>query len=248
MPLWKIPQSELMLVEKDIHIWQADLDLTIIDIQKLYRTLSIDERVRAERFRFEKDRRRFIARRGILRTILGSYLAVKAGELPLCQRKNGKPEIADRFGEGTLHFNLSHSNGIALFAFARDSEVGVDIEYKRDIPEMEQIVERFFSKRENEVFRSLSACQKRDAFFNCWTCKEAFVKALGEGLSWPLDKFEVSLVPGEPAKLVRVEGDSREASHWSIQDLSPAPNHAGAFAAKKNMFEMKYWQWAMNLN
>ena len=108
---------------------------------------------------------------------------------------------------------------------------------------MEQIAERLFSVKENEVFRSLPKSQKRGAFFKGWTCKEAFIKALGDGLFQPLEKFDVSLAPGEPASLLRIKDDSREASRWMIQDLKPAPNYAAAFAVKSHMFETKCWQW-----
>jgi 4'-phosphopantetheinyl transferase len=119
----------------------------------------------------------------------------------------------------------------------------VDIEHIRDTPEMEQIVERFFSIKENEVFRSLPESRKREAFFNGWTCKEAFVKALGDGLSRPLDEFDVSLIPGESAERSGIEGGSGEASQWSIQNLKPAPDYVGAFAVKSHSFEIKRWRW-----
>jgi 4'-phosphopantetheinyl transferase len=199
--------------------------------------------MRAGRFHFQKDRRRFIIRHGMLRMILGRYLGVNASELRFSHGENGKPAITEKPGNGTIHFNLSHSNGVALFAFTRDREIGVDIEYIHHISDMEQIAERFFSKNENEVFRSLPQNQKREAFFIGWTCKEAFVKALGDGLSWPLNKFDVSLVPGEPANLLRIEGDSIERSRWSIKNLNPAPDYVGAFAVKSRIAEIKCWRW-----
>lgn len=244
-PLFKLPPIDLKLTSDEIHIWFAVLGQSVSRLHKFIQTLSIEERIRAEHFYFERDRRSFIVRRGILRTILGFYLNVEPSQLLFRYGQNGKPELADTFGNETVHFNLSHSDGVALFAFARDREIGVDIEYIHDISEMEQIAERFFSIKENDVLRSLPKSQKREAFFKGWTCKEAFVKVLGDGLSRPLDKFDVSLVPGEPAKLLRIEGDSREASRWSIQDLKPALNYVGAFAVKSHIFEVKHWQWEM---
>jgi len=243
IPLWKIRQSKLTLGEKDIHIWQAELDLPILGFQKLYQTLSIDERVRAERFHFEKDRKCFIARHGILRTILGCYLNVEPSRLQFCYGKYGKPELADTFGEGPILFNMSDSEGLALYAFTRSQEIGVDIEHIRDIPEMDQITERFFSERENAVFRSLPESKKKEAFFNCWVRKEAFIKAIGAGLHCPLDKFEVSLVPGDPANLPSIQEDSRVAFRWSMQELKPRSGFAAAFAIEDRSRQLHCWQW-----
>jgi 4'-phosphopantetheinyl transferase len=199
--------------------------------------------MRAERFHFEHDRKRFIVARGILRTILGWYLGVEHSRLQFCYRKNGKPALADTFGKGRIHFNLSHSEGLALYAFTRDREIGVDIEYIHDLSEMDQIAERFFSTGENNVFRELPESKKKEAFFRCWTCKEAFIKAIGDGLSHPLDKFDVSSVPGEPARLLGIEGDAKAASRWTIQELKPASGFAAAFAAEGRRWRLRCWQW-----
>jgi 4'-phosphopantetheinyl transferase len=236
---WKIPLQDLQLSKGDIHIWRADLDLPIIGFQKLYQTLSIDERVRAGRFHFEKDRRRFIVGRGTQRTILGCYLNVEPSWLQFCYGKNGKPALADSFGRGAIFFNMSASEGLALYAFTRDHEIGVDIEHIRDIPEMDQIAERFFSARENGVFRSLPESKKREAFFNCWTRKEAFIKAKGEGLGLGLDQFEVSLAPGDRAALLRTNGDRQEASRWSLRELDPGPGFAAALAVQGHDWQFK---------
>lgn len=240
---WKTPTEGLSLSEKDVHIWGAALDLPSSSVQELKEKLSIGERIKAERLRFERDRRRFIVARGILRLMLGCYLSIEPGAVRFCYGRNGKPRLADTFGNGTIHFNQSHSEGLALYGFTRDREIGVDIEHVREFPEMEQVAEQVFSVRENSVFRALPKSYKKEAFFQIWTRKEAFIKGTGDGLSLPLDKFEVSLVPGEPASLLRIEDDSREASRWFIQGLKPAPNYVGAFAVKTDMFETKCWRW-----
>jgi 4'-phosphopantetheinyl transferase len=224
------------LTSDEIHIWCASLEQPVSRFQRL---LSTDEIIRSERFHFEEDRRRFIVRHGILRTLLGCYLGVEPSRLQFCCGKNEKPKLTDEFSRGNLRFNLSHSGGLALYAFTCGREIGVDIERVRDIPEMEQIAERFFSIREHAVFRALPESEKKEAFFNCWTRKEAFIKATGDGLSWPLDRFDVSLVPGEPARLLKIEGDSRAASRWSIQDLKPASGFAAALAVKDAAFQIK---------
>ena len=189
--------------------------------------------MRADRFCFDKDRKKFIVRVGILRTILGRYVGVEPNALRFIYGKRGKPMLADLFLNGSIHFSMSHSEGLALYAFTCDHEMGVDTEFIRDIPEMDQIAERFFSARENAVFRSLPASKKREAFFNYWTRKEAFIKAVGEGLYLPLDAFDVSLVPGKPARLLRTDENLGIASRWFIQELKPAPGFAGALALER---------------
>jgi 4'-phosphopantetheinyl transferase len=240
---WNRPSPALEFSKGDIHVWRADLDLPIIDFQTLYQTLSIDERVRAERFYFEKDRRRFIVGRGMLRIISGCYVNVEPRRLQFCYGKNGKPALADTFGKGVVLFNMSDSEGLALYAFTRNHEIGVDIERIRDIPEMDQIVEGFFSARENAVFRSLPESKKREAFFNCWTRKEAFMKAKGEGLGYGLDQFEVSLAPGERAALLSTHGDPQEASRWSLRELHPGPGFTAALAVQGHCWQLKFSQW-----
>jgi 4'-phosphopantetheinyl transferase len=239
--------SQLLVKElttDEIHIWCASLEQPASRFQRLTQLLSMDERIMAKRFHFERDRKRFIARRGILRTILGAYLGMEPSQIQFCYVKNGKPALSDTFGKGKICFNSSHSEGLALYAFTHDCEIGVDIECIRDIPEMEQIAERFFSARENAVLRALPQSKKKEAFFNCWTRKEAFIKAIGDGLSWPLDEFDVSLVPGEPARLLRIEGDSEAVSPWSIQELKPAFGFAAAFAARGRIGQIHLQQWS----
>lgn len=227
----------------EVHIWCTSLDQPEPRFHILSQTLSVDDRIRAERFYFEKDRKHFVIRRGILRTILGCYLGVEPSRLQFCYGKNGKPALANAFDEGTIHFNMSDSEGLALYAFTRDREIGVDIEHIHDIAGMEQIAQQFFSVRENAAFRALPESTKKEAFFNCWTRKEAFIKAIGDGLYCPLDKFDVSLVPGEPARLLSIEGDARVASWWSIQDLKPASGFAAAFAVEGRSWQVNCWQW-----
>jgi 4'-phosphopantetheinyl transferase len=142
-----------------------------------------------------------------------------------------------------IRFNLSHSEGIALYAFSKDHEVGVDIERIHDIPEMDLIAAQVFSEWENRVFRKLSKNEKKQAFFECWTRKEAFIKAVGEGLSLSLDKFDVSLGPGESARLLKIQHESKEASRWCLRQISPAPGFAAALAVRKHGLQLNCWQY-----
>jgi 4'-phosphopantetheinyl transferase len=229
------------LVGDEIHVWCASLDRPVSGFQRL---LSEDERTRAERYHFEEDRRRFIVRRGILRTLLSGYLGIEPYQVKFCYGKNGKPGVPDIFGKTKVQFNLSRSEGLVLYAFTRNHEIGVDIEYVREIPGIGRIAKRFFSARENSIFQSLPESQKKEAFFNCWTRKEAFIKAIGDGLLHPLDSFDVSLVPGEPARLIGIKGDFREASRWSLRDLQPAVGFSAALAVKGPIEQVYYQQWS----
>lgn len=241
---WKTASEGLSLSKKDIHLWRADLNLPDRSIQELSRIISTAERMRAERFHFERDRRKFAIGVGILRRILSHYVGVEPKELRFIHGKGGKPMLDGVSANRYIHFNMSHSEDLALYGFTRDREIGVDIEFVRDIPEMDDIAEQFFSKKENEVFRSLPERKKKEAFFGCWTRKEAFIKAIGDGLYHPLDNFDVGLKPGESAKLVGMGGDSKRASRWLIQDLKPAPGFIGAFAVEGRDWRLHYWQWS----
>jgi 4'-phosphopantetheinyl transferase len=240
---FSLPPLDLKLSNDEIHIWCASLDQPTSLIEKLVCTLSIDERTRAGRFYFEKDRKRFVVRHGILRMILGYYLGVEASELQFCYGRNGKPRLADTFGNGAILFSMSSSEGLALYGFTRNREIGVDVECVRDIPEMDQIIELIFSARETQVYRALPKHLKREAFFACWTRKEAFVKATGDGLSKPLDKFELTVNPGEPATLLEIDGDSRSACRWSIHDSKPASGFAAAIVAEGRNWGLNCWKW-----
>jgi 4'-phosphopantetheinyl transferase len=239
----QVSPVRLELNQKEVHLWWAWLKRPDAQVQRLIATLSADELIRADRFRFERDRQRFIVRRGLLRTILGCYLGIAPDRVLIAYGYYGKPTLADNHSRSTLCFNLSHSNGLALYAVTSKREIGVDIEWIRAIPEAEQIAEQFYSVSESAAFRALSAEKKQEAFFNCWTRKEAYIKARGEGLSIPLSQFEVSLIPGEPASLLNVEQHPEEVSRWSLHALSPAPGYIAALAieGKRVLITCKQW-------
>ena len=164
-PLFNNPPLDLELKSDEIHVWRASLDQSVSQFHRLRQILSMDERMRAERFHFEQDRKRFIVGRGILRTILGRYLNMEPYRLQFCYGKHGKPALADTFPKGTIRFNVSHCEALALYAFTRSCEIGVDIEYIRDISQIDEIAEQFFSARENAIFRALPRHMKKEAFF-----------------------------------------------------------------------------------
>jgi 4'-phosphopantetheinyl transferase len=229
-------------------VWRASLDLDAARIQDLHCTLTPDEQERADRFHFQKDRDHYIVARGTLRAILGRYLVVEPSALRFCYSSYGKPALAETFGGNELSFNLAHSHQLALYAVTRRREIGVDLEYVRADFADEGIAERFFSPREVAALRTVPQNLRKEAFFNCWTRKEAYVKAIGEGLSMPLDQFDVSLAPGEPALLMSTRKDPQEAARWSLQALFPGSGYVAALAVEGHSWQLKCWQWLAHLN
>jgi len=241
-PLWSRPPLSPRLSNDEVHVWIAHLDLPAASLQKLQDTLSAGEKDRAERFRFPRDRQCYVAAHGLLRTILGRYVDVEPRQLRFCRGDHGKPFLAPVPGSDAVRFNVSDSGDLALFAVTREREVGVDLERVRPLTEVHEIARAFFSDKEYAVFCTLSADQKQEAFFACWTRKEAYLKARGVGLFLPFDQFDVSLLPGEPAALLGTRGDPREASRWSLRELRPGPGYAAALAAAGHGWELKCWQ------
>jgi 4'-phosphopantetheinyl transferase len=232
------------LPENEVHVWRATLDVASTDLERLRATLSSDEQARAARFHFPKDQHHFIAARGTLRTILARYFNRAPAQIEFRYSPHGKPELARGSEAERLRFNLSHSQGLALYAITRDHAIGVDLESVQANRDWEQIAARHFAPRELEALRLVPAASRAAAFLNCWTRKEAFVKARGEGLSLPLDQFEVSLAPGEPARLLSTSGDPLEAARWSIRELDPDPGYIGAVAVRALGWELKLWEFA----
>lgn len=220
------------LLRDEVHVWRAPLPAPAADIPRLSPLLSPDEKERAQRFRLEKHRDDFIFTRGTLRTLLASYLGVSPADLRFAYSAHGKPSLACPQTATALAFNLSHTEGMVVFAFARDRKLGIDVERVRSDFEVESIAERFFSLAELLALRSVPAEHRHETFFRCWTCKEAYIKALGEGLSHPLHQFDVSVSPGEPAALLHTRPDATEAQRWRLQDVPVPPGHVAALAVE----------------
>lgn len=235
--------DDVSLRPDEVHVWLASLDLPGSKVVTFKRTLADEEIKRAERFHFDKDRDRFIVARGLLRKILGCYARKEPGGLQFRYSAYGKPELTDEADGQNVCFNVSHSHGLALYAVTHNRGIGVDIELIRPDFADEKIAERFFSTGEVATLRSLPKEVQPRAFFNCWTRKEAYLKALGDGLSRPLGDFEVSLVPGEPAKLLRVGWDPAEIQRWSLRELEPAFGYVGAIAVEGQDCRIVYRQW-----
>ncbi|HEX8557463.1 MAG TPA: 4'-phosphopantetheinyl transferase superfamily protein [Pyrinomonadaceae bacterium] len=223
----------------EVHVWRVTpLTRPADEVAALRALLSEDEAARADRFRFERHRGHFIVARAALRRILGRYLGSPGRLLRFGYNEYGKPSLA----HPTLRFNLSHAGEVALLAVTSGREVGVDVEAIRDDVEGEKLAEHFFSPGEVETLMSLPEAARARAFFDCWTRKEAFIKALGSGLSHPLDAFDVSLAPGEPAALLRTRADSREAARWTLRELEPGEGYAAAVAVEGGGWELRCWE------
>lgn len=197
--------------------------------------LSEAERQRASRFACARDRRRFTVARSRLRRLLGVRLDARPDSVELVYGGRGKPALARRFADSGLRFNVSHAGDVAAYAFSTRREIGIDIEAVRAIREADDIAARFFSHRENEAYLALDPSDKALGFFSCWTRKEAFVKALGDGLYHPLHSFDVSLAPREPAKIQRVENTPGDLCGWTLHSFLPAPGMIGAIVVQEGV-------------
>lgn len=240
---WLLAPPNLTLSSDEVHVLRASLDVPTSRVQSMQQTLSANELSRAGRFYFRKDRQRYIVTRGLLRTILSRYLDTEPNQLRFCYGDHGKPTLVATSGQRALSFNLSHSGGLALYAVTCGREIGIDLERVRVDFDYEQIAARFFSPPENAVLGGLPSKIKPEAFFNCWTRKEAYIKARGEGLSLPLDQFDVSVAPAEPAALLNTRGDPHETFRWSLHELKPAPGHVAALAVEGHGWQLASWQW-----
>jgi 4'-phosphopantetheinyl transferase len=219
----------LQLTSVDVHLWQAGLDKRLADCVE--RHLSADEISRAGRFHFDKDRNHFVAARGLLRMLLSAYLGISSEKVRFSYAEKGKPGLQVGH-QSAINFNLAHSHGRAVYAFSHAREVGVDLEYMRDDLASDEIAERFFSEREVKMLAAVPAEFRKQAFFNCWTRKEAYIKARGEGLSMPLDGFDVSLRPDEPAALLANHKEPAEVTRWSMQSIPVPPGYVAALCAE----------------
>ena len=240
--LWRPPPTGWSLSRGEVHVWRASLDVPAPRIQARKEILSADELGRVVRFRFRRDRHRYIVARGLLRTILGGYLRIDPIDIRFEYSDFGKPSLPARTGQAAIRFNVSHSGGLALYAFTLDRDIGVDLERITSMDDAEVGSMRFFSPQEKVQFQALNPSQKREAFFASWTCKEAYIKAKGHGLSLPLDRIRVSLDLRKPAKLLDITGAPQEAARWSLRRLTASPGCAAALAVEGHRFRLACWQ------
>ena len=240
---WDFPTPHLQTPRGVIHVWRASLDSPTRHVERSLRVLSDAEHSRAAQFCFERDRRRFVAGRGLVRMILGSYLTIPPDRLQFHSGGTGKPALPASQGGG-MEFSVSHSRGLILCAVTCAQRIGIDVERIRTVPSTACMAGRVLSPREHAVFRSLAHEQRQTAFFRGWTRKEAYLKACGEGLSRSMDRIDVSLPPFEPARRLTVDGDPRACSRWWLRDLAPAPGYMAALACEGDrVLPMTCMQW-----
>jgi 4'-phosphopantetheinyl transferase len=232
------------MAKDQVHVWRATLDFPEEQAARLQQWLSADERERMERFRCGRERRRYLVGRGLLRTVIGRYLAVSPHVLSFDATAAGKPRLAPGVAPQPLQFNLSHSGDLVLIALASGRALGVDVEQVRADIELAETAARFFSPTEQQALATLSGARQIDAFFDCWVRKEAYVKARGGGLALPLEQFDVSLLPGEAAQLVETRPDPAEASRWRITALDAGDGYKAALAVEGDGWMLQQWNWA----
>ena len=238
VPDWQTPSQPTPLSDGDIHVWRASLDLAPDLLHTLETSLAPDEQARAARFKFDRDRQRFIAARGILREILGACLSRPPASLSFTYGPHGKPALNPNDGGRIIQFNLSHSHGMALYAFANAREVGVDIEAVRPMADWEDIARRFFAPQE---VTDILACPKdlqQEAFFRCWTSKEAYLKARGSGMTISLKSFDVHLSEDGSHAL-----RSEDSQRWTLCGFSPATGYTGAVVGEGTDWQLQRWSW-----
>lgn len=240
---WASPPPALRVDGGDVHVWRIPLDLPPPLLTDLAAVLSADEQARAARFRFDIHRTRFTAGRAVLRHLLARYLDVRPDEVAFRYSAHGKPSLDGSAAESGLRFNFSNAGGMALAAFARGRDLGVDLEELVRVADFAAIAERFFSPAENAALLALPPESRDAAFFTCWTRKEAYIKAVGEGLSIPLDSFDVTLAPGDPPRLLATRGEPGGVTRWSLHALHPGPGFVGALAVEGSAPEVRCFAW-----
>lgn len=238
------PAGKVEIDRDELHVWRASIALPRARVEALKSCLGAHEMERAGRFCLEKDRNRYIAAHGLLRSILSMYLGIESSRIRFSYRDNGKPMLEEGCGNGRLHFNLSHSEEVCVFAVACGAEVGIYVERIRRDVAVEAIAESFFSPRESSLLRSLPHALRHDAFFVWWTCKEAFAKATGEELSSVLDKLVLAFTSKRfTSKRPDVALDAG-SQLWSLQTIAAPLGYAGALVSEGERKRLKYWEWA----
>lgn len=235
---WCDAPPKLSLVPGEVHVWRFDLEVSDADVERHLCLLSLDEQARANRFVFKKHRDRYIVARGALRRTLGRYLQTDPAALRFSYASHGKPSLSSECNPLDLRFNLSHSEGVALLALAISCEVGIDVEQVRaDFP-YQEIARQCFSAAEYGLLRATEPEFRRAIFFKYWTHKEAFIKATGVGLTYPLNRFEVSLVAGVPIQFLNT---AEQVPNHALHDLSPCAGYVGAIAVLGTCTAILLW-------
>jgi 4'-phosphopantetheinyl transferase len=241
-------QSEIPpLGQFEIHVWMVKLAWPDGVADRLKNYLTDEETNQAARFHFAHDQRRFVIRRAILRRLLASYLGKRADAIGLLSGLNGKPFVSGQDVPGGICFNCSHSADRGLIVITRGRGLGADLEQHRHLNDAEDLAKAFFSNSEIKELNDLPQSLKMVGFFNCWTRKEAFVKAVGLGLSFPLNRFSVSLTPGQPATLLDVAEDHEAMKKWTMASLDVGVDYSAALVFEGRNVKFHYFEWSPRL-
>lgn len=250
-PNWPLGPSEVTLRSDDLHVWSFDLRASGQQVETFRNLLTPDEIARADRFKFPRHQRRFTVARGILRTLLGHYLEVDASSVDFLTTKYGKPFVRHALRGHELSFNLTHSHEFALCALTLQRRIGVDLEHMRRIVDLESIAQHFFAPAEVDVLLSTPKHERQQVFLNCWTRKEAYIKAIGQGLSHPLNTFLVSMRVGDSAELLADESDPSAPDRWHFTALKPHGDYVAAVAVEQEsgspshrFCNLSCWHWS----
>jgi 4'-phosphopantetheinyl transferase len=235
---WAPSPERLELTDNEIHVWRAYLDCEETVLHQFEATLSSDEQARATRFSFRRDRNVFIVTRGILRELLGRYVTCSPVDVEFEYNPRGKPCLRAKSVALPVEFNVSHSRGVALLAFSVGRQVGIDLEFMQPDQATDEVAERYFSPREIVELHTLPLSLRAEGFFLCWTRKEAYIKARGEGLVIPFESFSVGLTPGQTEWL-----ESVDSCRWSLHTLQPDPAFAGALVGEGTGWRVRCWDW-----
>lgn len=239
--MWsKRTQQSLNLSLNEIHLWHVHIPEHIERLVMYEALLDEQEKHKADRFRFEKDRNCSIIARGVLRKLLGSYLEKEPEGVRFVYGDFGKPEVSNDEG---IAFNISHARDAIVLGFVKNNWIGVDVEFLDQKIDPLNIAKHFFSDEEKRALEEVSKENRVEGFYNCWTRKEAFIKAVGDGLSFPLDQFVVSLKPKVKAALLCTKWDKNEKNKWTLQSSNPEQEYVSAFAVKGKVSETKFWRY-----
>jgi len=237
---WPVPPAEIALPAGEVHLWAARLDQPEEMLRQFEGLLSEDESRRAQRFRFGSLRNHYIAGRGTLRMVLARYLRAEATAFSLTYQARGKPQLAPPWNACGVEFNVSHTHELAVYAFTRGREIGIDVECVRPMPNAEELLERFFSPLEVQQWRQMPAERQLSAFFQGWTRKESWLKAVGSGLSFPLNQFCVTL--DDPARVLSIRGDAHEAAQWWLESCPPSDGYVATVAMRGQATAVRKWR------
>lgn len=240
--IWQIPDINITLQDNEAHLWLVNINKSFRDLDYYTALLSPEEKKRSGRFHFSRDKNRNIITYAVLRLLISNYINIDPAQVMYKYNQYNKPEVANRKNSG-LGFNLSHSGNYIIYAFSLRREVGIDIEQKREINYADSIVKRFCSEKEKTEYFSFPPEQRNEIFLCCWTRKEAYIKARGEGLNFQLNNFTVSLNPADPPALLDVSDEPFEKQKWSLYDIEVHNGYYSTLAAEGKNLILRFFKW-----